>query len=177
MWKATGSNWTVKGWVMAAGKRTKGKCSRARPAGADPPGLRSTVTRMRRTQAAWGRRQARPPRSRQPCPPQELTGEGMMSRFTRAALCAAVLVAPAVVMAADLLPVENFARHPPLSMPRLSPDGKYLAVRWDDGSSHALVVYKVDDMSQPTSMLRMPKYELPVGITWVSPTRLVVEKG
>ncbi|WP_424681700.1 alpha/beta hydrolase family protein [Frateuria sp. YIM B11624] len=100
-----------------------------------------------------------------------------MSRFTRAALCAAILLAPAVAMAADLLPVENFARHPPLSMPRLSPDGKYLAVRWDDGSSHALVVYKVDDMSQPASMLRMPKYELPAGITWVSPTRLVVEKG
>jgi dienelactone hydrolase len=26
-------------------------------------------------------------------------------------------------------------------------------------------------------MLRLPKYELPVGITWVSPTRLVIEKG
>jgi dienelactone hydrolase len=101
----------------------------------------------------------------------------MMSRFTRAVLSAAVLLAPALVLAADLLPVEDFARHPPLSMPRLSPDGKYLAVRWDDGSSHALVVYKVDDMSRPASVLRMPRYELPAGITWVSPTRLVVEKG
>jgi dienelactone hydrolase len=101
----------------------------------------------------------------------------MMNRFTRAALCAALLGASAIVAAADLLPVEDFARHPSLSMPRLSPDGKYLAVRWDDGSSHALVVYHVDDMSRPASMLRMPKYELPAGITWVSPTRLVVEKG
>jgi dipeptidyl aminopeptidase/acylaminoacyl peptidase len=100
----------------------------------------------------------------------------MMNRFTRAALCVAVLLAPAA-MAAEQLSVEDFARHPSLSMPRLSPDGKYLAVRWDDGSSHALVVYKVDDMSQPASMLRMPRYELPAGITWVSPTRLVVEKG
>ena len=100
-----------------------------------------------------------------------------MNRFTRAALCAALLGASAIVAAADLLPVQDFARHPSLSMPRLSPDGKYLAVRWDDGSSHALIVYRVGDMSRPASMLRMPKYELPAGITWVSPTRLVVEKG
>lgn len=100
-----------------------------------------------------------------------------MDRFSRAVLCAAVLVVPAIAAAADLLPVEDFARHPQLSMPRLSPDGRYLAVRWDDGSSHALVVYRVDDMSKPASMIRMPKYELPLGITWVSPTRLVVEKG
>jgi dipeptidyl aminopeptidase/acylaminoacyl peptidase len=100
----------------------------------------------------------------------------MMNRSTRAALCAAMFLVPAMAVAAEL-PVEDFARHPQLSMPRLSPDGKYLAVRWDDGSSHALVVYRVSDMSKPASMLHMPKYELPAGITWVSPTRLVVEKG
>lgn len=101
----------------------------------------------------------------------------MMNRFTRAALCALLSGMPAIAAATDLLPVEDFARHPTLSMPRLSPDGKYLAVRWDDGSSHALIVYRVDDMSRPASMLRMPRYELPAGITWVSPTRLVIEKG
>lgn len=100
-----------------------------------------------------------------------------MNRSTRTVLCAAMLLVPAIVAAADLLPVEDFARHPQLSMPRLSPDGKYLAVRWDEGSQHALVVYRVDDMSKPASMLRMPKYELPLGINWVSPTRLVVAKG
>ncbi|MCX7513486.1 alpha/beta hydrolase family protein [Frateuria hangzhouensis] len=100
-----------------------------------------------------------------------------MNRYTRAALCAAALLAPAIAAAVDLLPVEDFARHPALSMPRLSPDGKYIAMRWDEGSSHALVIYRVEDMSKPASMLRMPKYELPAGITWVSPTRLVVEKG
>ena len=101
----------------------------------------------------------------------------MISRFTPAALCAAMLALPAIAAAADQLPVQDFARHAQLSMPELSPDGQYLAVRWDEGSSHALVVYRVADMSRPLSMLRMPKYELPAGITWVSPTRLVVEKG
>ncbi|NUO74224.1 MAG: S9 family peptidase, partial [Frateuria sp.] len=100
-----------------------------------------------------------------------------MNRLVRAALCAATLLMPAIAAAADLLPVEDFARHPQLSMPRLSPDGKYLALRWDDGRQHALMIYRVEDMSKPVSMLRMPKYELPAGITWVSPTRLVVEKG
>lgn len=105
-----------------------------------------------------------------------LGGNRMKSRFTPAALCAALLALPAIA-AADQLPVQDFARHAQLSMPTLSPDGHYLAVRWDEGSSHALVVYRVEDMSKPLSMLRMPKYELPAGINWVSPTRLVVEKG
>jgi len=64
-------------------------------------------------------------------------------------------------------------------MPRLSPNGQYLAVNMNDpdGGSHMLAVYKVDDMKQPVSMLRLPKYEIAAGITWVSNTRLVVDKG
>ncbi|MEO7067898.1 MAG: S9 family peptidase [Rhodanobacter sp.] len=77
------------------------------------------------------------------------------------------------------IPVASFATHSQLAMPRLSPDGKYLALRIDDraGDQHALAVYRVDDMRQAVSMLRMPKYEVPVQITWVSPTRLIVAKG
>ena len=63
-------------------------------------------------------------------------------------------------------------------MPRLSPDGQYLALRVDGADGvHALVVYKIADMSRPVSYLRMPKFELPANIVWVSPTRLVVSKG
>ena len=102
----------------------------------------------------------------------------MMSlRKLRAALVAACLGLPAVAAAADLIPVEAFARHASMSMPRLSPDGKHIALRMDDGGNHALVIYDVADMSKPVSMLRMPKFEMPVDVEWVSPTRLVVEKG
>lgn len=103
----------------------------------------------------------------------------MLNRLARTLLSAAWLVLPTTVVAADLIPVEDFARHAPISHPSLSPDGKYLAVRMDDNdaNSHALVIYSVDNMQQPVSVLRMPKYDLPLGITWVSPTRLVVAKG
>ncbi|WP_430388188.1 alpha/beta hydrolase family protein [Dyella sp. 20L07] len=102
----------------------------------------------------------------------------MFHRMTRTALFAAFLW-PAASLAADVIPTEDFARHAPISHPRLSPDGKYVAVRMDnnDTNMHSLVIYAVDDMQKPVSMLRMPKYDLPLGITWVSPTRLVIAKG
>ncbi|WP_237561557.1 alpha/beta hydrolase family protein [Frateuria defendens] len=103
----------------------------------------------------------------------------MLHRFMRVALCATGLSLPAAAAAADLIPVEDFARHATLSMPRLSPDGHYLAVRMDDNGSdaHALAIYKVEDMDKPVSLLRMPRYELPANIVWTSATRLIVEKG
>lgn len=103
----------------------------------------------------------------------------MPHHITRTLLSAACLCLPLATMAVDLIPVEDFARHAQLMMPRLSPDGQHLAVRMDDNDSgmHMLVVFKIGDMSRPVSMLRLPKYELPANIVWVSPTRLVVEKG
>ncbi len=98
-------------------------------------------------------------------------------------LAGALLSLPLAAIAATpvppQLPVERFATHSQMSMPRLSPDGKLLALRIDDrsGDQHALAVYRVDDMTHPTSMLRLPKFELPVQIDWVSPTRLIVAKG
>jgi len=103
----------------------------------------------------------------------------MSCHLARTLLSAACLLLPPAAMAADLLPAEDFARHAPLTSPRLSPDGNHFAVNMNlaDGDSHALVIYDVTDMSKPISMLRLPKYELALDIHWVSNTRLVVEKG
>jgi dipeptidyl aminopeptidase/acylaminoacyl peptidase len=103
----------------------------------------------------------------------------MLHRLVRTLLSVSCLLLPAAALADDLIPVETFARYPSLSDPQLSPDGKYIAVRTDDNdtSEHALVVYKVEDMQTPVSVLRMPKFQIPLDITWVSPTRLVVAKG
>ncbi|MGN6228553.1 MAG: alpha/beta hydrolase family protein [Dyella sp.] len=94
--------------------------------------------------------------------------------FFASALCSFASVA----LAKDKIPVESFARHAFVSTPRLSPDGQYVAVRMDDkDGAHALVIYRISDMSTPVSMLRMPKYEVPANIVWVSSTRLIIEKG
>lgn len=74
-------------------------------------------------------------------------------------------------------PAEAFVESGPISSPSMSPDGKHLAVSADLGEgSYALVVYRIADM-QSTTMLRLPRYELPVRIAWVSDRRLVIGKG
>ncbi|SFK68675.1 alpha/beta hydrolase family protein [Rhodanobacter glycinis] len=103
-----------------------------------------------------------------------------MSTFAMRAMLAAgclLLFTTTVAATPQLIPVETFARHASVLMPRLSPDGKYVALRMDDGDEHALVVYQISDMSHPVSMLRMPKFQLPVDIAWVGSTRLIVVKG
>lgn len=77
-----------------------------------------------------------------------------------------------------LLPVSDFARHPKLSHPRLSPNGKYLLVRMDkpDGKHHSLIVYRLSDMSI-VSVLNMPAYQLPLDPVWASNQWIVLEIG
>ena len=76
------------------------------------------------------------------------------------------------------IPARNFARYPQVMSPRLSPDGNYLAVRVDDASgySHELVIYKLPKMTV-TSILKLPKFTIPLDITWVSDKWLVIAKG
>ncbi|MCE4349633.1 hypothetical protein LYZ86_10185 [Xanthomonas hortorum pv. cynarae] len=67
-------------------------------------------------------------------------------------------------LAASPPPVEAFVESGPISSPSMSPDGKHLAVSADLGDgNYALVVYRIADM-QSTTMLRLPRYELPVRI-------------
>lgn len=108
----------------------------------------------------------------------------MSLRFARTALSVLCLLAPMAAVAAEqapaaTIPTEDFARHPQLRDPKLSPDGTHLAVRMDDptNGNFALAIFAVNDMSKPISLLRMPRYQIPLGFTWVSPTRLIVQKG
>jgi dipeptidyl aminopeptidase/acylaminoacyl peptidase len=93
-------------------------------------------------------------------------------RGLAAALC---LLMPAVAAAGDRVPVDAFAHRGGYSMPRLSPDGKYLAVAVEQGEDHAVAVYQINDMSHPKSLLRLPWPQLPYDIEWTGPERLVVE--
>lgn len=104
----------------------------------------------------------------------------MSVRHPRAIALLLLACASSVTIAAEanLIPVVDFARHSDVMAPRLSPDGTYLAVRVDDRADemHSLVTYRLADMSV-ASVLRMPKYQMPLNLSWVSPTRLVVEMG
>ena len=51
----------------------------------------------------------------------------MSKRFARTLLSAACMLLPVAAVAADLIPVETFARHVPLSDAALSPDGEHIA--------------------------------------------------
>ena len=78
---------------------------------------------------------------------------------------------------ADEIPLRDFARRPSMFSPRLSPDGKLLAVttKTEDGLN-ALTVLQLSDM-QTVSLLKMPRYELPISVTWVSDTRIAYAKA
>ena len=78
---------------------------------------------------------------------------------------------------AQTVPVEAFAKASPFSMPRLSPSGEYLAFATDFGEgNHTLQVLRLADM-QRTAVLRLPRFESPYQIIWVSDKRLVIAKG
>ncbi|MCB1559611.1 MAG: hypothetical protein KDI75_00675 [Xanthomonadales bacterium] len=91
-----------------------------------------------------------------------------------ASLLLALALQPAV---AEEIPLRDFARHATMFSPRLSPDGKLLAVttKTEDGLN-ALSVLQLSDM-QTVSLLKMPRYELPINVTWVSDTRIAYAKA
>lgn len=91
-----------------------------------------------------------------------------------AMLVLAGLAGPA---AAQQVAVEAFAKASPFTMPTLSPGGEYLAVATDFGEgNHAVQILRLSDM-QRTAVLRLPRYQSPFQLGWVSDKRLVVAKG
>lgn len=102
----------------------------------------------------------------------------MSHRFVRPML-AVLCLASTAATAADLIPVSDFARRPPLTAPSLSPDGQYVSMAYHepDGKNHGLAIYRVGDMSKPVTLIKMPPYELPAAMVWASSTRLVVARG
>ncbi|WP_229720795.1 alpha/beta hydrolase family protein [Dyella nitratireducens] len=91
------------------------------------------------------------------------------------AACCVAFFPVTVALAGDQVPVEAFAQRGGYSLPKLSPDGKYLAVAMEQGEDHAVVIYQLDDMSHVKSLLKMPKFQLPADLHWVGNDRLVVE--
>ncbi len=109
----------------------------------------------------------------------------MSLRLSFATMVAAVCVvssmtAPAAPSSQSLIPISAFVSGSKYSHPRLSPDGKYLAVsvkqEIDGRDQQTLNVYDLNGFKL-LSTLRFPVFQLPLGFEWVSNTRLVVPKG
>ncbi|MGA7438657.1 MAG: prolyl oligopeptidase family serine peptidase [Luteibacter sp.] len=104
----------------------------------------------------------------------------MTIRLARPMLAALSLAACATgTTAAELIPTADFARHAPITDPKLSPDGQHVSVTYHDpdGKTHGLAIFDINDMSKPISLIRMPPYEMPAAVMWTSNTRLVVARG
>ncbi len=99
-----------------------------------------------------------------------------MSLIRTLATCL-LLSASVAASAQTPVPVEAFASSSKITMPRLSPDGRHVALAMDmaDGN-HAVNVLRIAD-NQRTAMLRLPRHQLPIQVLWVSNERLVIGKG
>jgi len=83
----------------------------------------------------------------------------------------------ATAVAAEL-PVSDFVKHPTLTNPVISPDGKYLAVTVNENTnstdaSYQLAVLSLPDL-KPVSRLDMAPRFMPYNLHWVSNTRLIM---
>lgn len=78
------------------------------------------------------------------------------------------------------LPIEQFVRDDEHAQPRMSPDGKYLAltvrIPINGRDVPTVIVYSLHDMKQ-VGAVRMPAFEVPDAYQWVSNTRLLVTKA
>lgn len=98
-------------------------------------------------------------------------------------LAIALLAAtPLLASAADrpLIPVDHFVERDTYSMPRLSPDGKHIAVnvrvKRNGRMAHTISVYALPELKN-VAMIGMAAFEIPTNFEWVSNERLVVTKG
>ncbi len=87
---------------------------------------------------------------------------------------------PVTLPKVTVVPEADFARHPTLGMPVISPDGQYIAVsvrREEDGESkYQLAVLHLPDLKY-ISRLDMAARYLPIDVTWVDNQRLVMGTG
>lgn len=102
-------------------------------------------------------------------------------RLRSALLCASLAAASLGARAADkLVPIDAFVEPQQFSDPRLSPDGKHLAVKVrlkrGERTIPTMTIYSLPDL-KVVSTIALPAYEIPINFEWITDRRLVVEKG
>ena len=109
-------------------------------------------------------------------------GEIVMLRHYRLLLGVILMCAGFAASAAGLLPAMDFARHPPIRNPVISPDGKHLAVSLtvDEGKSdavrHELAIMQLPSL-RITARLGFAAHTLAGQMVWVGDKRLLVSEA
>lgn len=110
---------------------------------------------------------------------------GNAMRPTTLLFCAALLAARLPVLAAPVSmgvppPITAFTGEDQYSLPRLAPDGKHIAitVRMPAGERPVpvVMVYALPDL-KVDGAIRLPAFEVPLEVRWVSNNRLVISRG
>ena len=88
---------------------------------------------------------------------------------------------PATLAKISVIPEIDFAKHPPLGVPVLSPDGNHIAVTVktedkDGDNSYQLAILHLPDLKYMSRLDMAPTY-LPIDVTWVDNKRLVMGTG
>jgi dipeptidyl aminopeptidase/acylaminoacyl peptidase len=100
-------------------------------------------------------------------------------RLRPAVLCA-LLLSSQPVFSAPVVPLSAFVHEDQYSHPRLSPDGKHIAITArvpsNDRFVPVVLMYHLPDMKQ-VGAVRFPVFEVPLDYRWVGPTRLAITKG
>jgi dipeptidyl aminopeptidase/acylaminoacyl peptidase len=82
--------------------------------------------------------------------------------------------------AQPLIPVEHFTEEHTYSSPRISPDGKHLAVNIRMMRNKRMIptmnIFTLPDLKR-VSTIALPGWEIPVSFLWISNKRLAVYKG
>ncbi|TLY48999.1 MAG: S9 family peptidase, partial [Gammaproteobacteria bacterium] len=104
----------------------------------------------------------------------------VVAAFTASASALADEAKPVTLPKVSVIPEVDFAKHPPLGAPALSPDGQYIAVTvhsTENGESkYQLAVLHLPDLKF-ISRLDMVEHYLPIDVTWVDNKRLVMGTG
>ena len=103
-----------------------------------------------------------------------------MSLRSLSAIVLSVVFANAAIAADAPIPIAAFVKQDKFTEPRLSPDGKHLAMvvtqEIDGRDQRLLNIYALDGFKLISS-IRFPLFQMPFNVRWVSNTRLIVPKA
>ncbi|GGX11293.1 alpha/beta hydrolase family protein [Undibacterium macrobrachii] len=103
-----------------------------------------------------------------------------MKRLLLSALILAIPTFANAQTSNKLVPIDAFVEEQKYSMPRLSPDGKHLAVnvriQRRDRIVPTMTIYALPDLKIVNTFV-LPGYEVPIDFGWIKNDRLVIQKG